>query len=89
MITIKGIFKGIKNSSYDFKNQQGNAVVGTTYNAYIEEQEDNLSPDVATKAIKLPSLDYKVLAKKGDLVEWVVDINKSGKLILISESVKK
>lgn len=89
MITIKGIFKGVKRREYDFKNAKGEPVQGVSHKAYLEMEDSNLTPDECLKEIKLSTPNFVPSAKKGEAVEWVIDINKSGQIILISENQKK
>lgn len=91
MIKVLGVYKGVKNKPYGpFKGSDGREISGITNNCYVEDVEDlTVAPDERLVEIKLPTADYVPKLKIGDNVEIPCKLNRSGKLVLISDSVIK
>jgi len=83
---ISGIYKGQKKKAYDFKDKDGKEVKGVSNTAFIEVDDDMLSPDERLKALKCPDAEYVCSSVIGKKTTWSYDVLKSGKLKLISET---
>ncbi len=86
MLKITGIFKGIDKNHYDFKNANGEAVVGDSYIAYIEDNDKTQSIKNRLTEVRVKS-DFVPVSIIETLVEWRIQ-KRSDKFYLVSESVK-